>query len=177
MLHLLSHHSGTAYVPVQHLLIEDRVHACRGRVLPGQDRLTLHPPVYPLLHHFRSRLRVNLQDRPCVRPGLEQPGDQGMLEHLQQPCCGLVRLERAEPDGERDAPHPPLVPLERPRSPEHLIRLGRLSWCRGPVPRLDVRDCRGTDEHLRGGFFLCPPALIPHRDHFLREHAPLVVLL
>src|ERR1700678_2740642 len=98
-----------------------------------------------------------------------------MLEHLKQPCCGLVRLERAEPDGERDAPHPSLVPLERPRSPEYLVGLHCLCLCRSPVPRLDVRDGGGTDEHLRGGVFLCPPALVPHRDQFFGEHAPFFI--
>src|ERR1035437_196496 len=84
-------------------------------------------------------------------------------------------MERADPRRERDAPHPPLMPLERPRSPEHLIGLDRLSLRRSPVTRLDVRDRRGTDQHPRGEFLLCPPALIPHRDHFRREHAPLVI--
>jgi hypothetical protein len=37
-----------------------------------------------------------------------------------------------------------------------------------------VEDRRGTDDHVRGKFLLRPPALVPHRDHFLREHVPFI---
>ena len=59
---------------MQHLLVEDGVHAGRRRVLTKQDRLPLHPAVYPFLHHLRRRLQMDFQDCLRISPGLEQPG-------------------------------------------------------------------------------------------------------
>jgi hypothetical protein len=67
-------------------------------------------------------VRAGGQDRPRVTGGLQQAGDQDVLEQPQRPGSGLVRAERAERRRVGQVPQAGLQPGERaPVRAEDLI--------------------------------------------------------
>ena len=111
---LASHNLGRADRPVQDALIQQRVQ--QRRVGAGQESLPGQPGGRLVLRSHRRWCAGGWKDRPRLVGGLQQAGNQDVLEQPQRPGPGLVRAERPERRRVGQVPQAGLQPGERARS-------------------------------------------------------------
>ena len=88
-------------------------HVQQRRVGAGQQRLPGEPRGHQLLDLIGAGVRAGGQNRPRVVGGLQQAGNQDVLEQPQRPRPGLVRAERPERRRVGQVPQAGLQPGER----------------------------------------------------------------
>ena len=155
---LVVHHARLGDRAIQHSLIDQRVH--QGRMFAVQHGLAGQAAKDQPVNLVLAGIRLCGQYRPGVRLGLQQPGDERVLEGPQRLRLGLVLGERGEARRVDRPGHHLLDALEGPRKPEHLVKdLGgfRLRFQRH---RLDRRDGRRGVVGPGRQLVLSPPACL-----------------
>jgi hypothetical protein len=112
---LCGHYLGRADRPVQDASIQQ--HLQQRRIGAGQQSLPGQPRGHQLLDLIGTGVRAGGQDRPRVVCGLQQTGDQDVLEQPQRPRPGLLRAERPERGRVGQVSQAGLQPGERLPSP------------------------------------------------------------